>query len=484
MKNSKRFFSLALASVMIMSVMLLAPAPAQGTAADLSDASAWAHDYILSAIENGLVPEGLRGRYGENTTRAEFCALAVALYETVKGEITGRATFVDTHDINAEKAAYVGIVRGMGGNRFAPHDPLSRQQAATMLSRLAYAIGRPFPQHDPAFADNAQIAVWAFSEVGQVQAADIMRGMGGNRFVPEDPYTREQSIITILRLFDFVSQTPESEQEPVVYGPSASPDAIALENEMLDIINAERAVRGLPPLLPESALAYVARAHSADMARRGYLYHICADGLTLGDRIESAGILFRGAAQNIAALHKLPEEVVEAWMDSPGNRAAILGRNYTHLGIGLYIGGEHGYYWTAKFINMPVMPDIDAFEREVLDLVNIERANHGLQALLWDAQLAAVARAHSADMVHRDFLAHTCPYGLSPFDRMTNAGISYKTAGENIAAGPRTPAEVVDAWMNSPGHRAAILNADFTHLGTGLYLNSQFRYFWTQKFKG
>jgi uncharacterized repeat protein (TIGR02543 family) len=123
--------------------------------------------------------------------------------------------------------------------------------------------------------------------------------------------------------------------------------------------------------------------------------------------------------------------------------------------------------------------DAAAFEREVLRLVNIERANHGLNPLQWDYALAAIARAHSIDMVHRGFFSHNCLGGLSPFDRMRSAGISYRSAAENLAAGQRTPKEVVDGWMNSPGHRANILNPNLTHLGVGFY-----NYHWTKKFIG
>jgi uncharacterized protein YkwD len=121
--------------------------------------------------------------------------------------------------------------------------------------------------------------------------------------------------------------------------------------------------------------------------------------------------------------------------------------------------------------------DAAAFEKEVLDLVNVERSKEGLQPLVWDDQLAAVARAHCVDMAQRRFFAHTNPDGLSPFDRMRNAGIAYRAAAENIAVGQSTPAGVVESWMNSPGHKANILNGRYTHIGIGFHNN-----YWTQVF--
>ena len=91
---------------------------------------------------------------------------------------------------------------GVGGNRFDPNAQLTREQAAVMLARLADAIGQPFPPSAPTFADNAQVSSWAADAVGQMQATGIMGGVGDNRFAPGGDYTREQSIVTILRLFD------------------------------------------------------------------------------------------------------------------------------------------------------------------------------------------------------------------------------------------------------------------------------------------
>ena len=166
--------------------------------------SDWAVEQVNAAIAAGLVPQNLQSNYTAATTRAEFAALAVRLYENQRGEIRGRVTFADTNDVNVQKAAYIGVVLGVGNNRFAPNETLTREQAAVMLARLANAIGRPLPNTAPTFVDNHLIADWAFSAAGQVQAVGIMGGVGNNRFAPLDTYTREQSIVTIMRLFDFM----------------------------------------------------------------------------------------------------------------------------------------------------------------------------------------------------------------------------------------------------------------------------------------
>ena len=176
------------------------------TAPNLATASSWAHESINSALEHGLIPQGLQSHYTQATTRAEFAALAVALYETITGrEITERAQFNDTTDVNVQKMGGLGVVNGVGGGNFAPNRTITRQEAAVMLARLAYAIGQPLPPSAPTFADNADISAWAVDGVGQMQAAGIMSGVGNNNFAPDGTYTREQSIVSMLRLFDLLS---------------------------------------------------------------------------------------------------------------------------------------------------------------------------------------------------------------------------------------------------------------------------------------
>ncbi|WP_431808153.1 CAP domain-containing protein [Lysinibacillus sphaericus] len=123
--------------------------------------------------------------------------------------------------------------------------------------------------------------------------------------------------------------------------------------------------------------------------------------------------------------------------------------------------------------------DVNAFEQEVVKLTNAERTKAGLKALQTDDKLMAAAREKSQDMQSKKYFSHTSPTFGSPFDRMKALGITYKSAGENIAQGQRSPQEVVQAWMDSPGHRANILNANYTHIGVGYVKSGNY---WTQQF--
>ncbi len=122
----------------------------------------------------------------------------------------------------------------------------------------------------------------------------------------------------------------------------------------------------------------------------------------------------------------------------------------------------------------------------VIALVNQERAAAGCPALTPNDTLMQVAQAHSQDMADRDFFSHTGSDGRSPFQRMADAGYNYRTAAENIVAGARSPEDAVRLWMNSPGHRANILNCDLRETGVGYVEDpgDALRYgsYWTQTF--
>lgn len=124
---------------------------------------------------------------------------------------------------------------------------------------------------------------------------------------------------------------------------------------------------------------------------------------------------------------------------------------------------------------------VTAYEEEVVRLVNIERNKQGLNPLASDWQLSRVARYKSQDMKDKGYFSHTSPTYGSPFEMMKSFGISYRTAGENIAKGQKTPSEVVKAWMNSSGHRANILNKSFSKIGVGYVKEGNY---WTQMFIG
>ena len=118
-------------------------------------------------------------------------------------------------------------------------------------------------------------------------------------------------------------------------------------------------------------------------------------------------------------------------------------------------------------------------EQQVVTLVNKERAKEGLAPLAVDTELARVAQLKAQDMHDKKYFSHTSPTYGSPFDMMKQFSISYKSAGEKIAKGQTSATQVVEAWMNSEGHRANIMDKKFTHIGVGYVKDGNY---WVQMF--
>lgn len=139
--------------------------------------------------------------------------------------------------------------------------------------------------------------------------------------------------------------------------------------------------------------------------------------------------------------------------------------------------------WPGMALNVPSgtaesgSATASSYADQVVNLVNQERAKAGLKPLAIDKPLAAMALDKAKDMYQNRYFDHTSPSYGSPFDMMKSYGIRYTYAGENIAMGQRNPQEVMNGWMNSPGHRQNILNPNYTKIGVAYYQN-----YWVQEF--
>ena len=138
--------------------------------------------------------------------------------------------------------------------------------------------------------------------------------------------------------------------------------------------------------------------------------------------------------------------------------------------------------YPGQILNIPQISDtVLSYENEVIRLVNEIRAQNGLKPLTANWELSRIARYKSEDMSNNRYFSHTSPTYGTPFQMIKAFGLSYRSAGENIAYGYGTPAAVVNGWMNSSGHRANILNASYTQIGVGYCASGNY---WTQMFIG
>ena len=138
--------------------------------------------------------------------------------------------------------------------------------------------------------------------------------------------------------------------------------------------------------------------------------------------------------------------------------------------------------YPGQILQIPQLEStVSSYESEVIRLVNEIRQQNGLRPLAANWELSRVARYKSQDMRDNGYFSHNSPTYGTPFQMLSAFGLSYRTAGENIAKGYASPQAVVKGWMNSSGHRANILNASYTQIGVGYVSGGNY---WTQLFIG
>ncbi|KOU38395.1 CAP domain-containing protein [Streptomyces sp. WM6378] len=257
----------------------------------------------------------------------------------------------------------------------------------------------------------------------------------------------------------------------------------ALTGDFTALVNAERARSGVPPVAPDARLTAAAQAHASAMAGQGRLSVESPDGASVYQRVTAQGFAYLTIAEHLVSGPRTPTDFLAYCLSSPATRRPVLDPALTSAGIARSSDDRGGdAYWTALWAR-PLTPDgLARTASEVVALTNAERAAAGLRPLAADPGLSSVAQAYSADMATRGFYSHTSPEGLAPWDRARAAGCTHRGIGENIACGQRTAAEVVQGWMNSPGHRANILKTDFSHIGVGYAGGGRAGTYWTQLF--
>ncbi|MFF7985202.1 CAP domain-containing protein [Streptomyces sp. NPDC007901] len=250
---------------------------------------------------------------------------------------------------------------------------------------------------------------------------------------------------------------------------------------LLGLVNSARAEAGRPPVAPDARLASAAHAHATAMAEAGRLATESRDGVSVHQRISHTGFAYVTVGEHLVSGPRTPAGFVDYCLRTEDARRTLLDPAFTHAGLAHVRDPRDGdIYWTALWARPLTRAELTRTRAEVVDLTNRERARAGLRPLAVDPQLATAAQAYSTDMATRDFYAHTSPEGTQPWDRAAAAGSRRRTIGENIACGQRSAAEVVDGWMNSPGHRANILKPEFTHIGIGFAGGGRAGTYWTQ----
>ncbi len=162
--------------------------------------SDWALNDIISAIQTDILPYEQQTGYKDDISRLDFCTIA---YQILKDNITsdGKSSFTDTESAEVEALADAGIINGKSDGVFAPNDKITREEAAVILARMAdYLNISPGAGGTSKYADDSSISDWAKDSVYRAQALSVMNGLEGGSFAPKNNYTKEQAVVTLMRL--------------------------------------------------------------------------------------------------------------------------------------------------------------------------------------------------------------------------------------------------------------------------------------------
>lgn len=264
--------------------------------------------------------------------------------------------------------------------------------------------------------------------------------------------------------------------------------------ELLRRINAERQRAGAPPLRLSPPLARAAQEHAAEVASRGSLRLRAGSTEEMRERLKRLGYQAHAWTENLATNGGDPAEVLRDWRaQDPETWRKILAPEYRDLGIGLarldgtplytfLFAVPAGDWFAAETAGLR---DLDRIRAEMLARVNAERQKARVPLLKPNPKLDVAAQRHAGDMLARAYFAHESPEGKTVRERARAAGYDWRSVGENIAEGQLSVAEVMETWMNSPGHRRNILDKGFKELGVGLALGRSgngYQVEWVQTF--
>lgn len=329
-----------------------------GSALAAGKPSSWAAEAVDAMIAEQLVPGYLQSEYQKAMTREDFCNLMmVTLFfeDDIKNQAQKLINpFSDTQNPNIIVAYDEGLVSGKGDGSFAPAQEINRQEAAQMLYNYAQYVsevsGVAFDDVKKDFPDSGQVASWAREAVQLVTGCGIMNGTDKG-FEPQGSYTREQSILTFYNALSVltvsgVEGVAGEEEKPQ---PSPEETARAYAAEVTELVNKVRAQGGLDPLTLDDKLTQIAMFKSQDMINTGEFKHTsktygAIDGLFA--RFKYVSTMF---GENIAYGQKTPQEVVEAWVNSPPHYETMMEKEFTKTGVGYVVDKNGVPYWTQEF---------------------------------------------------------------------------------------------------------------------------------------
>ncbi|WP_169083100.1 CAP-associated domain-containing protein [Paenibacillus sp. PL91] len=463
---TKRYFTIKKGGIVAVLLFLALSTPARAVAESIvfkDTKEHWAGSYISWAIEQKLTQGYGDGSFKPNklVNEAEFLAMLLRAYGLVdESPSSGSSWFEPYYDYANRLGWPISAAQQNGEFR--------RGQAALLLASAA--SGKAFTE---------QSAVqWLLNEkISNGRTSATVSG-----FIPDGKLTRAEALTFFYNLKQHSSTLSEAKIPKLVN----SLGGIALNDTLQKLQNS----LGKPARIDPSEYGFSWHVYNSSY-NHYMMFGVQNDRITAlfsndsESWVSSTGIQI---GQTITAVKKLITHGTNAEANE-NYYAFTTGSERTTLFIDRQNGNKiAGMMRMSQAASKPIKSSYSsklaaAFEWQLFDLANAERAVRGIPILEWDKLAAASAHSHSGDMSNRSFFNHTNPDGSSPFDRMKAKGVKYHSAAENIAAGYQNSIFTHYGWINSKdGHRETLLDRKLTRLGTGVAIGGSYNVYYTQNF--
>jgi uncharacterized protein YkwD len=460
-----------------------------GAVIALEKPSDWAVYEVNQAQSLDLVTNQVVTGFQDSITREAFAELIMKMYDRMSGQpvnVSSGNVFVDTNNPDVLRANALGIVYGVGENRFNPGANIKRQEIAVMFYRALQRIDDQRVNEDAksdfsvlfGFADAQVVDDWARQAVIYMYNQEIMGGIGNNRLDPLGYTTKEQAIAlvyrTYLRFSNEITLGISLEQLETILGEAT--DIVESEYGFDWYLYAEDYGRYIQVGVEDSSVVALYTGSSVYTFAEEFI------GSQKAEIRESYGqpeeYILKGrtryyhSATDSVDHYELDRGYVRIFYDSHKENLAN-GVLWIEKNTELGLEGFHGN------LNEEVRR---GYERQLFHLVNAARKNEGKTILEWDDQAARAAYLHSEDMAKQNYFSHTSLDGSNLLDRLQGQGIQLRLAAENLAANQNAIFSH-NGLLNSWGHRVNIFG-DTSRLGVGTYLidSGDYRIYHTQNF--
>jgi len=290
---------------------------------------------VERAVSIGLIPEEMQQDYTEPLTRAEFSEMAVKVYEAATGNvIIMHRLFSDTDDIYAQKISGIAVIDCVEDDQFLPDDTMSREETMLCFSRLMMRMNIPVERMHLAFSDTADPAFRA----------------------PETSATKGQAVEGLLQIYDLgvavkLAEMEEILDENVPLGKhELTEKEVKLrqyEEEIMEMVNAERAKAGLTTLVCTEILNAAASVRAQEIETR--FSHDRPDGRSFSSIFDDLRIRYRLRGENLAKYFRSSEDCVEGWLNSEMHKLNMLYEPYRKAGVGVHEDASGRLYWAMIY---------------------------------------------------------------------------------------------------------------------------------------